>query len=82
MRSKEIILIKLCSDHLGDLFRICQDQNLREYLMEGMEMTFEDCQQLIISNDTFLSKNLIGLYMVKVDQKLIPNQKFSYTVLA
>lgn len=66
-----LVLISLTTSHLNDLMAICQDDDLRKYLMEGLEMTLDDCRELIESNEVFLQENAIGLYLIKLNDAFI-----------
>lgn len=74
-----ITLIPLHFSELKNLHRVCQDTELRKYLMEGMEMTIEDCQDLIFANDKFVSKNQIGLFLIKHSGEIIGYGGFKET---
>lgn len=74
-----ITLIPLHLSELKTLHRVCQDTELRKYLMEGMEMTIEDCQELIFANDEFVSKNQIGLFLIKLSGEIIGYGGFKET---
>lgn len=74
-----ITLSPLHLSELKNLHRVCQDSDLRKYLMEGMEMTFEDCQGLIFANDEFVSKNQIGLYFIRLSGEIIGYGGFKET---
>lgn len=71
MNVHDLSFLPFKSSDIEDLFRICQDEDLRRYLMEGMEMSYEDCESLVSSNSVFLSENLVGLYMIKLNDKAI-----------
>ncbi|KYG64832.1 hypothetical protein AZI86_11560 [Bdellovibrio bacteriovorus] len=74
-----LVLSPIKSTDINDLFQVCQDDNLRKFLMEGMEMSMDDCEQLIASNDLFLTKNPIGLYLVRLNDKTIGYGGFKET---
>lgn len=79
MMPPSISLTPLHVSELENFYTVCQDTELRKYLMEGMEMTFDDCQNLIFANDEFVSKNKIGLYLIKLTGEIIGYGGFKKT---
>lgn len=74
-----ITLIPLHLNELQNFHKVCLDADFRKYLMEGLEMTIEDCKGLIFANDNFVIKNIIGLYLIKYSGEIIGYGGFKET---
>lgn len=63
--------IPLGQKYFSELHQIHQDSEFRKYLMEEMEMSLEDTQEVIDANEDFMKDNPVGLLLIQLGDEYI-----------
>ncbi|WP_034722496.1 GNAT family N-acetyltransferase [Bacteriovorax sp. DB6_IX] len=75
--SKRLTYKMISLDDISSFESLARNSYIREYLMEGMEVTTDDCLQWIDESNKLFEEKKVGLYLVYENDLLVGYAGFS-----